>query len=86
MTIARENRDGSRRAKLVAAVIGSGAVVAMTALGVAVTANAGNATEPAALLTVPQVVIASPTTTTSMGQIASPAKKATPYWGQPREP
>ena len=68
-----------------AAVVGSGAVVAMTTLGVAVTANAGNA-ERAALLAAPQVVIASATTTTSTGQIASPVKKATPFWGQPREP
>ena len=78
-----ENRHRTRRLKLVAAVVGGSAAVALCALGVAVTANAGNARWPQGTLTVPQ---ATPTTSTSTGVVASPAVKATAHWGQPVEP
>ena len=83
MNIQRENRHRTRRLKLVAAMVGGAAAVALCALGVAVTANAGNARWPQGTLTVPQ---ATPTTSTSTGVVASPAVKATAHWGQPAEP
>jgi hypothetical protein len=78
-----ENRHRTRRLKLVAAVVGGSAAVAMCALSVAVTANAGNASLPQGTLTVP---LDTPTTSTSTGLVASPADKATAHWGQPVEP
>ena len=68
---------------MVAAVVGGSAAVAMCTLGVAVTANAGNASLPQGQLTVP---LNTPTTSTSTGLVASPADKATAHWGQPVEP
>jgi hypothetical protein len=77
------NSSKQRQVKLLAAVVGGAAAIAMCTLSVAVTANAGNARSPQGTFNLPQ---ATPTTSTSTGLVASPADKATAHWGQPAEP
>jgi len=82
----KENRHRTARVKLFAAVVGWGAVVAMVPLSIVVVANTHQSDSSAMTRTVPEVVLTSPTISTSTPPLASPVIKAVPHWGQPPEP